>query len=440
VHVTGEVYDSLLGAPLAGALVSRAGAPGVTVTDSAGRFALGGVAAGPGAFVFSHPALDSVGLADVVVPADLSGARDTASTRLATPSRATLWARACPDLPRPSPDAAGVLAGTVRDADTGAPVPGGGVTVAWTAVDTVKGRLAGRPRVRPVRADAAGGFRLCGVPTGVALEVQGAAERTTSGWALVGVGPRGLASVDLLVPPPAPPAAVGDTARRALTVAAAGVVRDSLGAPRGGARVTLDGAPGVEAVTGPDGRFRLANVPAGTQTFVVRALGYAPQAVTVGLRARDPEPVEITLRRVVRLALVEVNASLRRPNAWLRDNLARRRRLLGPGAFVDSTVLRRAFDLRGALTQVPFASVRRTGYGTWALTNMRGCQLGVALDGRMAEWDEVVDLPPARVLAVEVYRESQVPGEFYGLLRQVSPRGGSGAGCGIALVWTRAGQ
>ena len=442
LRVTGVVHDSLLGAPLAGALVTRAGAPQVALTDSLGRFTLDGVAAGPGAFVFSHPALDSLGLADLVVSADLSLARDSAWVALATPSRATVWARACPAAP-PTTDAgagrgAGILAGVVRDAATGQPVPGV-ATVAWTAVDTAEGHLVIAPRTRAVRTDGAGAFRVCGVPMATDVEVRGATDQSATGWALATVGPRGLASVDLLVPPVrAGTLGAADSARAVVTVVATGLVRDSSGAPRAGARVTVDGAPGAEATTGADGRFRLAGVPAGTQTLVVRAVGYAPQAVSVGLRTAAPEPVEVTLRRVVRLAEVGVRAARRSPNAWLLDGIGRRRRL-GLASVVDSTLISRSVQLRTAFAQVPFTSVRTLQAGTWGLSTMRGCPLLVAVDGRLTQWDEVVDLPPWYVLAIEVYRRmGLVPIELQGIVRQAA--GAGQRGCGLAVVWTRAGR
>jgi hypothetical protein len=205
VRVRGVVYDSLLGAPLGGALVTRRGSPGVALTDSAGRFALDGVPGAAGAFVFSHPALDSLGLADLVVPADLSvssAAPDPVAVALATPSRATTWARLCPGVAPPADlTAVGILAGVVRDAATAAPVAGGVATVVWTAVDTVKRRVVAAPRRFAVPTDEAGAFRVCGVPVGAEFEAQGATDRSATGWAVATMGPRGLASVELLVPP-----------------------------------------------------------------------------------------------------------------------------------------------------------------------------------------------------------------------------------------------
>jgi hypothetical protein len=67
-----------------------------------------------------------------------------------------------------------------------------------------------------------------------------------------------------------------------------------------------------------------------------------------------------------------------------------------------------------------------------------GCPLLVAVDRRLATWDQVAELPPASVAAVEVYpRLGSVPAEFVGLLARAHGLGVPG--CGLALVWTAAG-
>jgi hypothetical protein len=426
VRVAGTVYDSLAGAPLAGAIVTGAGAPGVALSDSAGRFALDSAEATFGELVFSHPALDSAGLADLVAAVDLSPGRAPALVALASPSRSTVWARVC-EAPLPAGPRSGILAGVLRDALTGAPIAGGAATVAWTGVDTTGPRPVGVTRTFDLRADSTGAFRACGVPADAELDVR-VAERGASGRALVVLGRSGLAMVDLLVA--RPDSASGAAAAR---VVATGLVRDSLGRPRAGALVSVSGVAGAEARTAADGTFRLAGVPAGTQTFVVRAAGYRPQTRSVGLRASDPEPVEITMRRVTQLARVTVRGNAGR--ARLLSEVASRRRL-GFGAFLDSAALRNAVDLRSAFLRLPNVVVRANTAATgWALTTGGDCAMIAVVDDRVTTWDEVNDLVPTQVTAVEVYpRASSVPGRFQGLLKQAEVL--DRRGCGIAVFWT----
>src|SRR5258707_2181583 len=60
--IRGVVYDSLIHAPLEGAIVSVVGGSGVTTTDAGGRFRLDSVPAGRVFVSFEHADLDSVGL------------------------------------------------------------------------------------------------------------------------------------------------------------------------------------------------------------------------------------------------------------------------------------------------------------------------------------------------------------------------------------------
>jgi hypothetical protein len=231
VRVAGVVYDSLLGAPLPGATVTRDGEQGVAFTDSAGRFALDDVAAVPGRFVLSHPGLDSAGLADVPVPFDLSpgpgGSGAEVWVRLATPSLATLRARACPADGTGTaaargaarrPAAPGFVFGEVVDAVTGDRLAGAGAAVTWTQVDTAARPFAVRAERRDAVSDSLGTWVACGVPLGSALEARAAAGGVESGRAAFAVGPRGVARLDLWVPPrgtvspgdgPATPGAAG---------------------------------------------------------------------------------------------------------------------------------------------------------------------------------------------------------------------------------------
>jgi hypothetical protein len=215
-----------------------------------------------------------------------------------------------------------------------------------------------------------------------------------------------------------------------------GVVRDTLGAPRQGARVTIDGVEGVEAVTDVAGRFRVGGLPAGTRPVVVRAVGYAPKVVNATLRPGREAELAVVLTQVVRLAGITVRETRRAANHQLLQGIAQRGRFLA--MVVDSSAIQASLQLRTAFARVPFTQVGRMGFGVWGLTRADGCPLLAAVDGRLTRWDEVIDLSPDYVLALEVYhRVARVPTEFQGLIAQARAMEMPGAGCGLALVWTR---
>jgi hypothetical protein len=122
-------------------------------------------------------------------------------------------------------------------------------------------------------------------------------------------------------------------------------------------------------------------------------------------------------------------------SARLLADAARRARG-GKGAVLDGARVRQAPDLRTALAGVPATTVRTVDRGgVWGLTTSAGCPLLVAVDRRLALWDQVAELAPASVAAVEVYaRLADVPPEFVGLLARA--HGLAIPGCGLALLWT----
>jgi hypothetical protein len=256
--VRGTAVDSLRGRALAGAAVFIDGTTRSTVTDSAGRFVLDSVPAGRQVVSATHAALDGVGL-DGIAAAVTVPAGGTAEAVVATPSRQTLWRRLC-GAAAPA-DSVGALFGEVRDARTGAYVAGARATATWLAVGRGGRRLAVGQGAATTVSDSVGTFRLCGVPLGAELSV------------VVAAGPLDSAARPARARRPAvrarrPVVRGADTsASRAVGAAPAapagtavlvGVVRDTLGAPRQGAVVSVDGVGGIEAVTDADGRFRLS--------------------------------------------------------------------------------------------------------------------------------------------------------------------------------------
>ncbi|HUG41571.1 MAG TPA: carboxypeptidase regulatory-like domain-containing protein [Longimicrobiales bacterium] len=93
----GVVWDSTRAAPLTGASVRLSGTPYATVTDRDGSFLLDQLPPGVFTIAFSHPRLDSLGIALPDVEAEVTAGR-TAEVALAIPSRATILAAFAQDV------------------------------------------------------------------------------------------------------------------------------------------------------------------------------------------------------------------------------------------------------------------------------------------------------------------------------------------------------
>src|SRR6185503_8874209 len=63
-----------------------------------------------------------------------------------------------------------------------------------------------------------------------------------------------------------------------------GIVRESSGRPVRGARIILTSGGGA-ATSRNDGRFSLQSLPAGSQSFDIRAIGFSPARRLVDLRS-----------------------------------------------------------------------------------------------------------------------------------------------------------
>ncbi|MEO8880272.1 MAG: TonB-dependent receptor, partial [Gemmatimonadaceae bacterium] len=95
-------------------------------------------------------------------------------------------------------------------------------------------------------------------------------------------------------------ALVAPAARAQATAPASGfitgrVIDSSTTNPVSGASVTIEGGRNG-ALTGSEGRYRIANVPAGTYTLVARRIGYAPSRKPVTVGAEGEVSVDFALR------------------------------------------------------------------------------------------------------------------------------------------------
>lgn len=222
------------------------------------------------------------------------------SLNLSLPSAATLRATLCGSLP----DGTGVVIGRVRRAESGALVTAMAIVAEWVEVrfgtagfERQLQRAAG-----PVATD--GRYVSCGVATDVTLQLRAVAHASTasaSSGAVDAEFPDGAALLhrDLLVSTtgggseaanaaavraPADTSAGMRRPRRGLA-RLTGVVVGGDGAPIRGARVIVPDAD-LTTISADDGTFRLSQLPGGTFSVEVIALGYVPLRTAADLRSR----------------------------------------------------------------------------------------------------------------------------------------------------------
>jgi Carboxypeptidase regulatory-like domain len=173
-RISGIVIDSLHETPLANADVVIDGTNRSARTDASGDFAIDSVVPGAIRIGVFHPLLDSVGLS-IASPPIVTHAGDSLLVTLATPSSATIAARACQNVPSETgalatsqstgPD---VIVGRILDADTDDPVRNVQVSFIWVEYEASK--RTGFHQLRHVRiatTGASGVFHLCHVPLSV---------------------------------------------------------------------------------------------------------------------------------------------------------------------------------------------------------------------------------------------------------------------------------
>jgi hypothetical protein len=452
VTVSGVVFDSLAGKPLANALVQVVArgenARAWNATSGAnGEFEIAGVP--PGSFLvgFMHPALDSLGL--TVPPHTIEVSSDAPlHVTLAVPSARTIRRLLCAGT-QPS-DSTGLLLGFIRDADTGVPLPGATTVVTWSELVVAKGIHTERRNV-PIKSNDAGWYALCGAPADGPITARAELGKDASGIIEVSVPPGGLLHRDFYIPRGAAAVAVSDSAGsdsagkasvpaqlaiRRGSARLSGVVRDAQGQPLHGVQLMIWGSD-VTGSTGDDGSFTLADLPSGTQSLELRYVGYAPTRVAVDLASNQTRSVDVTLSEraeVLDQVTVYGKASRRRIDY---TGFLERRKSAGSGHFItraDIAALR-PVDLADILRRVPGLRLVPTSYFDYTILSSRGastnpsgtCQPLIFVDGARLTDDTALNgmLRPGDIAAIEVYAGlAGTPAQY------------SGGDCGSILIWT----
>jgi len=200
-----------------------------------------------------------------------------------------------------------------------------------------------------------------------------------------------------------------------------------------GAQIIL--SEGRHVVTDSTGRYLLGGVPAGAQHVVVRALGFRPVEFSVTLHEglQGLEDIELEAAPGVQeLAPVAITAPASIPVSYRLVDFERRRQT-GRGHYLDDTQIKqsgasRLSDLMRGMRGVT-EHCAGSGCNIQMVRARPGCDPDYIVDGRMDNMFGA-STPIRDIVALEVYTgPSDVPGEF----------AGRSAGCGVVVIWTRAG-
>lgn len=446
-RLSGVVFDSVAGKPLASAFVQVALVSDPSVSrsvraDDKGRFRVDSLQPGSWMLAAMHPRIDSLGIEQLARVVSV-GERGEQRATLAVPSARRLVREACGD--SATGDAAGYLHGRLRR------LPGasdtaqlGLVEVRWVDMMVSVTRGVGvtrvpRREVMPARPD--GAFAVCGLPPGGTVRVRGFAGRDSTGIVELVVPEHGIARQDLAVGAVTHVSVDSQLVRRG-SGTLRGRVTGPGGAPLPNVAVVVWGAESP-ARSDSAGYWQLRQLPTGTHTVEIRALGYQPerQIVDIGDASAGNDLI-VTLHRTVTLDTVRTRAlreSLFEPNIRAFE----KRRQVGIGIYRGPAEIDRIMPFEAAHVFREIPGVRVTPMMKSSLMLGNRIQLRGGATGQPCTPDLVIDrmrMAPevhegyidyyvlfSDVRAVEVYHSiTGTPPEF---LR-------AGNQCGTIVIWT----
>ncbi len=226
-------------------------------------------------------------------------------------------------------------------------------------------------------------------------------------------------------------------AAQAQLAALVGTVRDSAGHPIPGVEVRFQGSLFFAARTNDSGAFRLASLPTGPASVVVRRLGFGPTSVDVRLRAGQTDSLVVALTAVAFtidgvLVEDEYEARSHRILAGFWDRRAR-----GFGNYVTRADIERRnpHDFTDIARMIPSVNVqtrngRRVIRFNRSSSGPRDCPPQYFVDGMRIENGSPDEFSPHDIEAVEIYSgPATVPPQF--TARPFSYT------CGAVVIWTR---
>lgn len=416
--VSGIVHDSLAGRPLANATVQLvdhaniASAARTTTTDSLGRYALDGVAAGRYTLGFFHPILDSLGVEAPMRPVVVDG-REPVRGDLAVPSARRFRSTVC-GAPNGADIEGGIVIGVLRNPVDGAPLAGGTVTGEWLEYAfTHQGIQRRAPRVS-AKTSESGWFAICGTPRGGTMLLHATRGADSTDRVEITVPADGFLRRELYVTAAHAPAT--DTLRARGVRLSGTVTATAGGRPLSGAFVAIAGGPSAQA--NAQGEWAIPDAPLGTRTLEVRAIGYYPvrRAIDVVNGAVPLHIALATLRSV--LDTVRVSAQQRK---FTNTGFTERRRT-GAGRYFTAAEIakRNPLTVSELFRVLPGVTIERVPGDTERRVVMSrlGSQCGPSfyVNGHYMgtlNADEIDALMnPHEVAGIEIYTEQTAPVQF----------------------------
>ncbi len=416
--VIGVVDDSIRGGRLIGAMVTIVGSMRQAATDANGIFQIDSIAPGPHQLVVTHPLLDTLGIQILSAPFTLNpGVRTQIGAH--TPSYEEIKSKACPRGGVATGSA--LLIGRVNLADSDDPAVGAAVSLVYKDLVTKDGV----EKVRNARVSATGSFAICGLPATIAGTLQASLAGAKTADLPVKTNDAAISTAML---------SIGGASTSGSAVLR-GSITSKLGAPIGGAQVTLVGTTTI-AVTADDGSFTLAGLPGGTHELVARKIGFARASEVLTISPRGQNTVKVILEEAQILSTIHIVSQM-------DDGLSKMgflaRKQLGRGWYLTPEQIEQKnpqittdlFRTSNGIRMMQGRGGRILQSSSSAGSSQDGC-MNIFIDharfDQMQAGDVDDAIPVADLGAIEYYANpSSVPSEFNVV----------GKTCATLVVWTK---
>lgn len=315
----------------------------------------------------------------------------------------------------------GVVAGTVRDHETGVPLEGAAVTASWQGPDSI-------PMRDNILADYAGFFVFCGVPSGLELELEAEALGVHVGPVITEVE-AGTLVVERLALPLSDSRSPGYITGQIVSRATGDGVPNAL--------VTVPELA-LTTITNDEGLFYLQEMPFGIYTIEIEHIAHAKRSVPARVAGGLTHNMQIELDvEAIELGGIEVTVETKR-FYMDREGLISRMNL-GFGDFYTRADIERIGTSSIAELLGRTAGVRSFNNGAGLYIRGRACVPMVFVDGLMWSLDErmgLKDLSTFNADVIEFYKgTASIPAEF-----NFSTNATDQVGCGAIVIWTRRGR